>query len=647
MLSEKVADFIENKDYVAYCLTVSGCVITTLVLCGLVVAILFKAYKAIRKKTINYSVALGFSLLLAVIFNYLFQYGIKSYGEVLGHYIFPSATLFQIGALTLFNVLLYVSINHFLRTTTLIVALGSVITIVNSIKFSMRNEPLLFSDWVWIKDIRLVVSYIDIKVILYFLLAVAAVAVFFYFFKNRLLQGRIMTSWRLRVANVVAILAVFLFTLGVFFHQEDGDIADNIPVLSRLNNYENIEWMGQGTVARERSLTFVWLKQVTSKTMEKPKDYSQETMEKIAQKYTEQAQLINASRTNNIADQTVIYVLSESFADPSRITSVNLTTDPIPVIRSVKDSTTSGLMKSDAYGGGTANMEFETLTGLPMYNLSSSVSTLYTDVVPKMKYIPSISDFYAPDDRYVIHLGDALTYSRNDVYRKLGFDTFIAAKNGTEDATHLEQYGVYPSDASTYQTVLDNIDTNKNQFFSVITYQNHSPWNLDKESDVGGSGDGFSPNENYYMNNYAKLLYQTDLATQEWLQELSQMDKKITVVFYGDHLPGFYPQSAFADNPAGQYQTDYFIWSNYPTEVLSYPLVNSSDFPAELLAVTNSKVSPYYALLTDVLNNASVDKDQLTDEQKEMANDLKLVEYDLVSGKGYLKKHDNFFKVSY
>lgn len=647
MLSEKVADFIENKDYVAYFLTVSGCVITTLVLCGLVVAILFKAYKAIRKKTINYSVALGFSLLLAVIFNYLFQYGIKSYGEVLGHYIFPSATLFQIGALTLFNVLLYVSINHFLRTTTLIVALGSVITIVNSIKFSMRNEPLLFSDWVWIKDIRLVVSYIDIKVILYFLFAVAAVAVFFYFFKNRLLQGRIMTSWRLRVANVVAILAVFLFTLGVFFHQEDGDIADNIPVLSRLNNYENIEWMGQGTVARERSLTFVWLKQVTSKTMEKPKDYSQETMEKIAQKYTEQAQLINASRTNNIADQTVIYVLSESFADPSRITSVNLTMDPIPVIRSVKDSTTSGLMKSDAYGGGTANMEFETLTGLPMYNLSSSVSTLYTDVVPKMKYIPSISDFYAPDDRYVIHLGDALTYSRNDVYRKLGFDTFIAAKNGTEDTTHLEQYGVYPSDASTYQTVLDNIDTNKNQFFSVITYQNHSPWNLDEESDVGGSGDGFSPNENYYMNNYAKLLYQTDLATQEWLQELSQMDKKITVVFYGDHLPGFYPQSAFADNPAGQYQTDYFIWSNYPTEVLSYPLVNSSDFPAELLAVTNSKVSPYYALLTDVLNNASVDKDQLTDEQKEMANDLKLVEYDLVSGKGYLKKHDNFFKVSY
>ena len=137
---------------------------------------------------------------------------------------------------------------------------------------------------------------------------------------------------------------------------------------------------------------------------------------------------------------------------------MNLTTDPIPVIRSVKESTTSGLMKSDGYGGGTANMEFETLTGLPMYNLSASVSTLYTDVVPQMTYFPSISDFYSSEDKYVIHLGDATTYSRKEVYRELGFDTFIAASNGTEDATHLEHYGVYPSDASTYQIVLDNID---------------------------------------------------------------------------------------------------------------------------------------------------------------------------------------------
>ena len=75
-----------------------------------------------------------------------------------------------------------------------------------------------------------------------------------------------------------------------------------------------------------------------------------------------------------------------------------------------------------------------------------------------------------------------------------------------------------------------------------------------------------------------------------------------------------------------------------------YPLVNSSDFPAELLAHTNSRVSPYYALLTEVLNKASVDKAELDTEGKEIANDLKMIQYDLTEGKGYILKYSDFFE---
>lgn len=50
-------------------------------------------------------------------------------------------------------------------------------------------------------------------------------------------------------------------------------------------------------------------------------------------------------------------------------------------------------------------------------------------------------------------------------------------------------------------------------------------------------------------------------------------------------------------------------------------------------------------MLTEVLENASVDKEKLTTEQEKIANDLKLVEYDMVSGKGYLKSYKSFFKV--
>ena len=80
--------------------------------------------------------------------------------------------------------------------------------------------------------------------------------------------------------------------------------------------------------------------------------------------------------------------------------------------------------------------------------------------------------------------------------------------------------------------------------------------------------------ENDQLTNYTRLLYHTDVATKDFLDQLSKINKKITVVFYGDHLPGLYPQSAFKNNPESQYLTDYFVWSNYETPKLDYPIVN-------------------------------------------------------------------------
>ena len=62
------------------------------------------------------------------------------------------------------------------------------------------------------------------------------------------------------------------------------------------------------------------------------------------------------------------------------------------------------------------------------------------------------------------------------------------------------------------------------------------------------------------------------------------------------------------------------------------------------MAHTNSRVSPYYALLTEVLNKASVDKDKLDSDGKMVANDLKMIQYDLTEGKEYILNHSGFFE---
>lgn len=106
MMSEKVADFIEKGNYIDYLLNVAGSVAITLILSCLLVYFVLNSYTPLKENRPNYAIVVVLSFFLALVFNYLFQYGIKSDGAVLDRYIFPSATLFQIVVIALFNLLL-------------------------------------------------------------------------------------------------------------------------------------------------------------------------------------------------------------------------------------------------------------------------------------------------------------------------------------------------------------------------------------------------------------------------------------------------------------------------------------------------------------------------------------------------------------
>ena len=590
------------------------------------------------------ALALSTSFLLAFVFNYSIQAGVTDQGSWYGYYTASGATIFQIVFIAICFLFIYILINRYLLATVINVIMGVLISYVNMVKFSARNEPLLLSDLNWIGDIGFFKNYVDDNTLLVTLTLTAWVIFALYYFRKSCLPGKIYKNLKLRLTLIATIVLSFVTVLTVFSNEEDGRIPDKIPVLSAVYNLYDVNWLGTSANARFQSLSFVWLKQLTISDMEKPKGYTQDKIDEIYKKYTKIADEINTTRTENISDQTVIFILSESLSDPTRIPGISLSAPVLPQIQQIQTGTTSGLMKSDGYGGGTANMEFQSLTGLPMYNFNDMISVLYTDVFPEMSYVPSISNAFDSKNRIAIHLSDATHYARNSVYTKLKFDKFIATSGSDDTADNVSTFGAYPSDASTYDNVLSEIDTNKNQFFSVITMQNHGMWSETDFSDITASGEGLTSDQNASLTNYARLLSYTDSSTAEFLQKLEGIDKKITVVFYGDHLPGLYPQTMFNDNPELQYLTDYFIWSNHGTTKDYYPLVNSSDFPAELLAHTNSRVSPYYALLTEVLNKASVDKDKLDSDGKQIANDLKMIQYDLTEGKGYILNHSDFFK---
>ena len=174
----------------------------------------------------------------------------------------------------------------------------------------------------------------------------------------------------------------------------------------------------------------------------------------------------------------------------------------------------------------------------------------------------------------------------------------------------------------------------------------------------------------YNISNYSTGLSYTDKAVQKFIEQIDEINKPITLVFYGDHLPGIY--SNIDGNSLEARETDYFIYSNkyarqHGAKNLKHvKYVSPIDFIALTAEQTNSKVSPYYALLTEIqkelptikvyaYNNGknpvfvnkkgkTIKYKQLTKKQKRLYNDLKLVQYDLTAGNQYLYK-TKFFKI--
>ena len=620
--------------------------VLVLIQIGTGVLVFFASYsiKGMLKNKANFSLAVFTSTVIATILNYFLQQGVAKNEILLNRYIFPSATIYQILFFTLLFLLLYILINRYFLTSALIVTLSALLAYANSLKFTLRNEPVLITDFVWLLNPSQLLEYVNSTSLPYIIVGILLVILIAILGQRYILSNKIIPQIKHRLLLITALFSVGGVALAVFQTAEESKVVEGVPILSRLNNWYDIEWLGFGVNARYKSLAYVWTKQLTLKMMEEPEGYSKETIEKLVKKYESRASEINKERTEEISDQTVIYILSESFSDPRRIEGLSVSEGILSNLDNIKSNTTSGLMKSDGFGGGTANMEFQTLTGLPFYNMSSSVSVLMTEVFPRMNIVPTISDIFEQNSCIVIHPSGASNYNRNKVYTSLGFNKQIFLAGSEDTLQNVSTYGANVSDETTYQNILNNIDTSKSQFFSVITMQNHTPWIMDSPENLTATLNTLSSENQSTLNSYIRLINKTDQDTQLFLEQLSKIDKKITVVFYGDHLPGFYSSNIFDTNPESQYQTDYFIWSNYPTQKLNYPLVNSSDFSAELLAHTNSKVSPYYALLTDVLNNSSVDKKDLNSQQLEIANDLELIQYDIIAGKGYLNNFSTFFK---
>lgn len=310
----------------------------------------------------------------------------------------------------------------------------------------------------------------------------------------------------------------------------------------------------------------------------KPEDYTVSGAKKLISEYAKEyddnnqtggssATRLEATKQFDEEKPTVIAVMNETFSDLSIYQNMHADYQGPTYFKSIDDCLSRGRLYVSAYGGGTANTEFEFLTGNSMAYLGSGVYPYptydLTDTENLAAQFKSLG-YYTT----AMHPNHGTNWNRENVYKDFGFDQFLTIN----DFQNAETLRGMVTDRATYDKILELLDTNSNpQFIFDVTMQNHSGYDTglipyDKQMSLNIDGE-FNSN----VNEYVSLIQQSDEALKYFLDKLSKLDRKVVVVFWGDHQP-FFPDTyndrwfTNEDDATHQerlWQTSYIIWANY------------------------------------------------------------------------------------
>ncbi len=346
----------------------------------------------------------------------------------------------------------------------------------------------------------------------------------------------------------------------------------------------------------------------------KPQGYSTEKVVTILDE-------IRAEETLEPDDTpNVIFLQLESFFDVNYINSLVFSENPIPFFSSLKNNFPHGFMKVPYIGSGTANVEFEIMTGMSLeffgpgeYPYKTVLqSTACESIAFNMKELGYTA--------HAIHNHKGSFYDRAHVLSSLGYDTFTSLEF-MQDATY-NAIG-WANDSVLTGEIMNALDSTENEdFVYAISVQSHGVYSeekiegVDYEFEVTTVGET-SVNETAFEY-YLTQLSDVDNFLVDLLSELMEREEKTVVVMFGDHLPYFDLKDEELEN-GNVYETEYVIWSNYGLKAEARDL-----YSYELSAHVLGELGMNNGLITKLHQNGS--------ENQDYYKYLEMLQYDMLYG---------------
>lgn len=330
----------------------------------------------------------------------------------------------------------------------------------------------------------------------------------------------------------------------------------------------------------------------------------------------------------------LICIMDESFGDMAIFDTLEVDGDTLPFYHSLKENTVKGWMYSPVTGAGTANVEYEFLTG-------NSVSFLPNETMAYELYVkedmPSLISWAKSlgFQTTTMHPYFSSGWNRPVVYNHFGVDTQLY----DTDFSMPEYTRGYISDKSDFEKIqsVTTAAAGEKTFIFNVTMQNHGGYNqgwnnLDRTIRLSGSMTGSSE----YTEQYLNLMRETDRQLESLLSYYSQVEEPTMIVLFGDHQgklsTWFYENKLYGksldDRTLEELQqafvTPFFIWTNYDSQEAQDVMISSNYLGALTAKLSNYPTTGYmdflmdlYAQLPVVNTQGFIDRDgQLTDDEE-------------------------------
>lgn len=363
--------------------------------------------------------------------------------------------------------------------------------------------------------------------------------------------------------------------------------------------------------------TYCFTCSIFDRGVNRPEGYSKSAVDGLIAEIDEKTPVKTDSTPN------VIILQLESFFDVGRLGDVTFSENPIPYFTELKEEYSSGLLTVPTIGAGTANTEFELVTGMSHHDFGTGEypykSFLQRQSCESVAYLLGELGY----STHAIHNYSATFYARNVAYASLGFDTFtpIEYMNGLE----YNPLG-WAKDKILTDLILDALNSTEGRdMILTISVQGHGKYIAAEDPRITATSDTIDEDTLASLTYYVNQINEMDDFLRDLTAALSyeNLGEEVLLIMYGDHLPSM---ALTQDDLAvgNMYQTDYVVWSNRPMER------ETRDLHAyQLSAYALSKVGISRG------NVIRLHQTELAAGNEEYGDELRLLEYDLVNGKKY------------